>query len=151
MGGIPKPLRSLAACKENDVKLGNLKSLGHNISDSVASGIGLMVGTYEMNVFAEAASAAPGHIDVNFLNGEVSGTPASASLRLAIRHYQAALPDLAAKHGIAAQEIATLSTRFGTDPAYGPHFTVTVASHDGRQSTDRYVGTPGRRLHRQQY
>ena len=128
------------------MKLGNLKSLGHNVADSLASGIGLLVGVYTMDVFAEAAAEAPGYIDVDFLSGSTSGSSASASLSQAIALYRKALPELATKHGIKANDIQALSARFGTDPAYGPHFTVTVASHDGRSSTDRYVGVPGRRL-----
>jgi hypothetical protein len=134
------------AIGKNTVKLGNLKSLGHNVADSVASGIGLLVGVYTMNVFAEAESEEPGYIEIDFLEATTSGVPSSSSLRQAIALYRKALPELATKHGIDAREIQTLSARFGTDKVYGPHFTVTVASKDGRRSTDRYVGVPGKRM-----
>lgn len=128
------------------MKLGELKSLGHNLADSFASGIGLLVGVYEMNVFSEAAASEPGFIEVNFLNASVVGSPISESLQGAINCYRDALPELCKKHSIELSQIQTLVARFGSDAAYGPHFTVKVRSVDGRSSTDQYVGVPGKRL-----
>ncbi len=130
------------------MKLGNLKSLGHNIADSFASGIGLLVGVYEMNVFAEAAASDVGYIKVDFLNATTTGGTPSAGLSQAIRLYRDALPSLCAKHEINLTDIKTLEARFGTDPAYGPHFAVTVESVDGKLSTDQYIGVPGKKLRR---
>jgi hypothetical protein len=130
------------------MNLGKLKSLGHNLADSFASGIGLLVGVYEMNVFAEAAASDDGYIKVNFLSAKTSGSAPSASLARSIELYRDALPGLCSKHGLSREEIKTLEVRFGTDPAFGPHFTVTVESFDGKLSTDQYVGIPGRRLRR---
>lgn len=128
------------------MNLGKLKSLGHNLADSFASGMGLLVGIYDMNVYAEAAASEDGYIKVNFLAATTIGSPTSASLTRAIELYRDALPGLCAKHGLNRNDIKTLDVRFGTDPAFGPHFSVTVESFDGKFSTDQYVGIPGRRL-----
>lgn len=128
------------------MKFANLKSLGHNIADSLASGIGLMVGIYEMDVFAEAAASTEGHITVNFLDGTTTGATLSPSLARAIALYRDALPSLCAKHDINPAEIKSLLARFGTDAAYGPHFKVTVEDVRGKVATDQYLGSPGRRL-----
>lgn len=128
------------------MKLSELKSLGHNLADSFASGIGLLVGVYEMDVFAEAAASDPGYIEVNFLDASTTGSAISTTLQGAIKSYSKALPGLCKKHSINRSEIKTLIARFGTDPVYGPHFTVSVESNDGRSSTDQYIGFPGRRL-----
>lgn len=128
------------------MKLGVLKSIGHNITDSFASGVGLMVGVYQMDVFAEAAASEPGFITVDFLAATVSGSSASANLLRAIDLYRAAIPEFCQKHDVDPNLIKTLSARFGTDPVYGPHFTVTVECVDGRKSIDQYVGFPGRYL-----
>lgn len=130
------------------MKHGNLKSLGHNIADSVASGIGLMIGVYDMNVFAEAASAPEGYLEVDFLAAELRGGEASPGLIRAIGLYRDALPALCEKHGINLGEVKELQARFGTDPVYGPQFRVTVEGADGKRSTDQYVGLPGKRLRR---
>ncbi|WP_310446094.1 hypothetical protein [Thiobacillus sp.] len=128
------------------MKLGELKSLGHNLADSFASGIGLLVGVYEMDVFAEAAASDPGYIEVNFIDASTTGSAISTTLQGAIKSYSNALPELCKKHCINPRQIKTLIARFGTDPVYGPHFTVSVEGIDGRSSTDRYIGFPGKRL-----
>lgn len=123
-----------------------LKSVGHNIADSLASGIGMLIGVYDMDVFAEAAASAEGFIGVDFLTGSMTGSPASPTLRHAVDLYRGALPTLCAKQGVEFSKIAAVSARFGSDIVYGRHFTVTVRDDQGRSSTDQYVGTPGRRL-----
>lgn len=130
------------------MKFGNLKSLGHNIADSMASGIGFIVGVYQMDVFAEAAASKEGHLTVNFVNGTTTGATPSPSLARAICLYREALPSMCAKHEINPTEIKALLARFGTDAAYGPHFKVTVENVMGKASTDQYVGIPGKRLRR---
>lgn len=128
------------------MKLGVLKSVGHNIADSLASGIGLMIGIYTMDVFAEAAGEGEGFLVVDFLTGSTTAPTASSDFRKALGFYRDAVPELCAKHGVDPTEVIELTARFGTDAVYGPHFTVTVASRDGKRSTDRYIGVPGRRL-----
>ena len=129
------------------MRFSSLKAVGHNIADSLASGIGLMIGYYEMDVFSEAAAGTEGYIEVDFLHATTSGSPASRKLCRAISLYsEDALPDLCRKHGIKVEDFKMLQARFGEDQAYGRHFAVTVASSSGKRSTDRYLGVPGRRL-----
>jgi hypothetical protein len=130
------------------MKHGQLKSIGHNIADSLASGIGLMIGVYDTDIFAEAAAGAEGYIEVDFIAGTATGSNISNGLRGAIRRYKEELPGLCAKHGVDPRLIARLETRYGTDPVYGRHFTVAIEDTAGRRSSDQFVGVPGRRLHR---
>ena len=127
------------------MKFGVLKSIGHNVADSLASGIGLMIGVYEMDIFNEAGQSAEGHITVDFLSGKaVAGTP-SKSLSRAIELYREALPELCEKHGAKAADFKTLTARFGSDLVQRRHFIVTVEDQKGRLSVDTYFGSPGRR------
>lgn len=126
------------------MKIGQLKSLGHNIAHSLASGIGLMIGVYDTDVFAEASFNESGFLSVNFINGEVGGGAMSDSLRGAALRYSEALPELCAKHELNVGEIRVLEARYGTDQVYGRHFTVTVEAIDGRRSVDRYIGVSGK-------
>jgi len=125
-----------------------LKSVGHNIADSLASGIGLMIGVYEMDVFAEATAGPEGYIEVDFLRGTASGSAASRKLLRAIALYKDALPGLCQKHGVRLRDFNMLQARFGVDRVYGRHFTVTVENASGKRATSRYLGVPGRRLRR---
>lgn len=129
-------------------KLGTIQAIGHNFADSFASGIGLLIGYYAMDVFAEAAASEEGYILVDFLNATTSGSPASESLSRAIDLYRKALPEFCTKHGVELDEIRSFQVRFGTDAAYGRHFLVTVENARGRRSAVRYFGVPGKRLRR---
>lgn len=130
------------------MKLSTLKAIGHNFADSFASGIGLMIGYYAMDVFAEASAADEGHLIVDFINGTTSGSPASESLQRAVQLYRDVLPEFCERHSFSSKDIRVLQARFGTDAAYGRHFTVTVENGVGRRSIDRYIGVPGKQLRR---
>lgn len=129
-------------------KLGTIQAIGHNFADSFASGIGLLIGYYAMDVFAEAAASKEGYILVDFLNASTSGSPASASLSRAVCLYREVLPEFCAKHGVELEDIKSFQVRFGTDAAYGRHFLVTVENARGRRSSIRYFGVSGKRLRR---
>lgn len=106
-----------------------------------------MIGYYEMDVFGEAADGPEGYIEVDFLRGTTSGSPASRKLSRAVSLYSKdALPDLCKRHGVRVEDFKLLRARFGVDRAYGRHFAVTVANASGKSSTDRYLGVPGKRL-----
>ena len=130
------------------MKIGELTSFGHNIADSLASGICFMVGIYSVDIHGEASASPEGHIFVDFMTGSTSGSPLSEDLRYAIQRYSELLPELAKRHGLDILEIKTLSARFGTDKVAGRHFSVSVESSDGRRSTDQYTGLPGKRFSR---
>ena len=126
------------------MKFGTLKSVGHNIADSLASGIGLMIGVYEMDVFREAAATPEGFIEVDFLTGEASGGEPSAELKRALRLYADALPDLCKRQGVEISDFRHLSARFSGGQMF-KRFSVKVEDKGGRQSVDEYVGLPGKR------
>lgn len=130
------------------MKVGELTSFGHNVADSLASGICIMAGIYSVDIYREAASSIEGHIIVDFKTGSTSGSPVSPDLKRAIHRFSELLPDLAKKHGLDPSDIKVLTARFGTDPVAGPHFSVTVEASDGRRSIDQYVGIPGKRFGR---
>jgi hypothetical protein len=127
------------------MKFDELRSIGHNIADSFASGIGLLVGVYEMNVFAEARRNPDRCIVVDFLSGKVIGGRASRSLSRAIALYGKALPALCQKHRTSPALFRELTARYSVD-AYGPRFVVTVEDDKGRRVADEYTGIPGRRI-----
>lgn len=124
------------------MKFGKLRSIGHNLANSLASGIGLLIGVYQMDVFGEAQRSPEGYIEVDFLAGKVSGEHASRSLRRAISLYAQALPSLCMKHGCSVRGFRSLSARFSVD-TIGPRFEVTVEDQCGRRVTDEFIGSPG--------
>jgi hypothetical protein len=128
------------------MKFGELKSIGHNIADSLASGIGLLIGVYRMDIFGEAVRTPEGFIDVDFLTGSSTGGRPSPELARAIGLYRDALDRLCGRHGVETAAFRTLTARYGVDARYGGHFTVTIEDRNGRRSVDHYLGVPGRRI-----
>lgn len=130
------------------MKFSELKSIGHNISDSLGSGCGLMIGVYSLDVYGEASATPEAHITVDFLTGETSGSPVSLSLGRAVQLYRDALPNLCERHGGSVSDFVALKARFGSDSLRRPHFIVTVEDASGRKSSDSYFGMPGHRVPR---
>ena len=125
------------------MKFGELRSIGHNIADSLTSGIGLLIGVYQMDVFDEALRAPEGYIEVDFLKGAVTHGVATQHLRRAIVLYTQALPSLCLKHRCSVTAFRSLTARFsvGSD---GPRFDVSIEDQRGRSVTDEYIGSPGK-------
>lgn len=127
------------------MKFDELRSIGYNVADSFGSGIGLLIGFYEMDVYGEAAGSPEGFITVDFLNGTSTGGRPSAFLARAIGLYRNALAEFCEKHGASPLAFRELTARYSID-TFGRRFLVTVADQQGRRSADEYVGTPGRRV-----
>lgn len=118
-----------------------LTSIAHNIADSLASGIGLMIGVYEMDIFGEAARSPEGFIEVDFLTGATEGARPSRSLAEAISLYAGVLPSLCQKQVVSISDYSKLAARYS---GRGPNQTVvmTVQDRNGKTSVDTYVGAP---------
>jgi len=123
------------------MKHNELRSIGHNIADSLASGIGLLIGVYEIDVFGEARKSPEGFITVDFLKGSTIDGHPSKSLVKAIGLYRDALPELCKKHGASVSSFKKLTARY-SDDSFGRQVIVVVKDKDGCHSTDKYVGSP---------
>lgn len=124
---------------------GELRSIGHNIADSLASGVGMMIGYYPTDIYGEAAKSAECFVEVDFLKGTAAGAPISQDLRRAVSFYKQAFRELCKRHGTSAGAFAELKVRYVAD-AQGRRFFVTVADRGGRRVVDEYHGVPGRRV-----
>jgi hypothetical protein len=129
------------------MKFNSLRAIGHNVADSLGSGICFLVGIYDCDVYGESRAHPGGCIAVDFLRGEVTSGPVSAQLAGAIAAYRDGLAELCIRHGTSLGAFSELTARFSED-GYGPRVTVIVADHIGHQAKDEYVGRPARRVRR---
>lgn len=127
------------------MKHAQLRSIAHNIANSLACGMGFMIGVYEMDVFGEAAGSAGGAITVDFLAGTVVEGDPSWSLRGAVAMYRDALSGLCTRHGGSIDDFRQLEVRYWSIPT-GRRFAVTVEDASGRRSTTEYGGLAAQRL-----
>ena len=127
------------------MKHAELRAIVHNGADSLGSGIGLMVGHYETDIYGEAHRSPTGGITVDFLEGTVIEGDPSASLAESVSLYRDALANRCLKAGGSIDDFVEAKARFWPD-MLGGRFSVTVAGKDGRRSTTDYAGTPGQRV-----
>lgn len=126
------------------MKHAELRAIVHNVADSLASGIGLLIGVYEMDVFGEAALSKEGALTIDLLAGRVTKGTASASLFRAVSLYRDALVRLCEQAGGSVTELREASVRYWSD-SLDRRFAVTIEDANGRRSTTDYAGVPGKR------
>jgi hypothetical protein len=128
------------------MKLRVLAGIAHNIADSMASGVGLLIGVYDMDVFGEAAHSPSGAIEIDFLAGRCTEGHASHGLECAASLYASkALPRLCAHEGTEVAAFARFLARFWNDAGV-PRCDITIESAGGRRHVGRFYGVPLRRL-----
>jgi len=128
-------------CMKHD----RLCAIGHNLADSMASGLGFVIGHYPIDVFGEAASSPEALIEVDFLNGRVVRGKPSGSLEVAVALFAKALPEFCESNGAQAADFKALSATFDTTPL-GQRVLLLVTDQSGRSSTTEYRGVPLKRL-----
>jgi hypothetical protein len=125
------------------MRFGTLRSIAHNLGDSISTGLGLPIGFYGYDIFEEARNSAQGFIEIDFIDRAMRGAMPSAVLSDALLQYTRWLHALAAKHGATIDDFAHLTLRFADAGAYGRHFIATVADRRGRSDSTVYDGMGG--------
>lgn len=131
----------LLAC----MKHSQLHAIAHNFTDSLASGLGFVVGYYETHVFAEAARNPNGYLVVDFLTGQLDEGTASDQLLHALPVFRNAFADFCQKHGAAKADFTEFKARFEAGRR-GHVYSVTITDARGRRSSIDYHGMPGKRI-----
>lgn len=108
-----------------------LRSVAHNIADSLACGNGFLIGLYVTDVFAEANQSPSEGITIDFLRCIITEGDPSDGLMKAVRLYREALPELCKKHHLSVSDFAEFTARYSMVPD-GRRFTITVTDRSGR-------------------
>ena len=125
------------------MKIGTLRAIAQNVADSLGSGIGVLIGVYEMDVFGEATTGPGGVIGIDFLAAKVTRGKVSPALAAAIAKYRKVLPILCAKHGASIEDFKMLAASYSTD-TISRRIIVKIRDRIGRRYVDEYIGTPAR-------
>jgi hypothetical protein len=126
------------------MKFDELRSIGHNIAASLASGDSLLTGVFGTDIFGEAGRSPEGFITVDFLRGTSAGGKPSAFLADAIVQCREAFVALCRNHGTSHTVFREATARYSCD-VYGGRFLATVEDAQGRRKVDEYTGMPGSR------
>ena len=123
------------------MKFDVLRSIGHNIADSLASGESMLTGQYGTDPFVEAKRSPNGFIYVNFLIG--TSNSLSPSFERGVALFGEVLPKLCQKHGTSPSVFRRLEAKYLSD-VIPRRFFVVVEDQQGRSATDEYAGHGGR-------
>lgn len=127
------------------MKFDELRSIGHNVADSLASGVGFPIGIYGTDIVGEASRSPQGFITVDFLAGTWSGAEPSPDLRHAIVLYREAFAALCARHGTSPAAFREIAARYSM-AADGRRVIVTIEGQLGHRARDEYTGIDTRRI-----
>lgn len=125
------------------MRFGVLRSIAHNLGDSISTGLGLPIGLYGYDIFEEARSSSEGFIEIDFIAGTIRGAMPSTVLSDALLQYTRWLHALAAKHSATLEDFSRLTLRFADATPYGRHFIATIADKRGRSDGTVYDGVGG--------
>jgi YD repeat-containing protein len=126
------------------MKHDELRSIGHNMADSLACGF--VLGQYAgSDVFGEAAKSPSGFITVDFLTGTTPGCKVSPGLAKTVQLCRDGVPLLCAKHRVSVAAFVELTATYQKTRS-GQYFVVTVVDRSGRRTQTEYEGFPGRRV-----
>ncbi|UCI08239.1 hypothetical protein [Mesorhizobium sp. B1-1-8] len=127
------------------MKHGRLCAIAHNFADSMASGLGFVVGYCQTEVFEEAAASPGGVIEIDFLRGNVVRGCPSHQLENAAATFAGAFPTFCKKNRAEVTDfesfLAAFDARGGRCRAM-----LTVVDRNGRRSVTEYDGVPLKRL-----
>ncbi|RFB04026.1 hypothetical protein [Parvularcula marina] len=128
------------------MKFAELKTIGHNLGHSLSSGVCLLVGYSNVDIYQEANKTADGYIEVDFLTGQTNGATISRQLARTIESYRDIVPQFCKTHGYPFENIAKLSvTYYPVAGQYWGRFRVVVEDTSGRGAIDEYSGFAGKR------
>lgn len=125
------------------MKHDKLRSIAHNVAQSLASGASVMVGVYDVDVFAEAGASPTGILTVDFLNGLVLDGQPSMRLTEAVGLFGEILPAFCNTHGGSISDFREFKARYHASPK---RFVVTIEDQMGKRSSTEYVGRDGERI-----
>lgn len=126
------------------MKHNELRAIVHNTADSLASGLGFLIGYYETDVFGEAAQSEDGSLTIDLLEGRVAKGTASKSLSEAVALYKEALARLVTQAGGSPSELREATVRYWSD-AIERRSLITIEDANGRRSSTEFAGVPGKR------
>jgi hypothetical protein len=122
-----------------------LCEIAHNFADSLASGLGFVVGYCPTDVFGEAATSPGGVIEIDFLHGSIVKGRPSPGLKSAAVIFGQAFPDFCRKNGAEVTDFQSFLAAFDAKGG-GTRTMLTVVDNNGRRSLTEYDGVPLKRL-----
>lgn len=128
------------------MKFGDLQSTAHNFAASFGSGMGLLVGYYQADIFKDVKIAIDNEITIDFLTGSVTKGQVSREVRGCIDAYVEALDSFCIKHGGRKADFNRFVTIYKIDKIHRECFYVEIEDKNGKNSKCFYTGHNGKKI-----
>jgi hypothetical protein len=131
---------------EEAMKHDQLRSIGHNLADSLASGSSLLFQIFGPDLFHAVRETPERCIVVDLLAGVVTAGRVPPSWDRVIARSPDALAHLCNKHGASPGMFFELTAHYSVGRLSECRTVLALTDNQGRRSQDTYVGMPGRRV-----
>lgn len=126
------------------MKHAKLRAVAHNLADSLASGVSLLTGAYELDLYGDAARAPGERLVLDLMNGAVIEGALSPALATALARLGPEFARLCAAAGTEPGDCRRAIARFHAR-AGACGFTLLIEDRAGRTTEADYEGTPAHR------
>ena len=126
------------------MKHAKMQAIVHNVADSLGSGISLMTGYYDLDVYKDAHNSPGKTLRLDLLGGVVMEGEARDNLIAALQRVPEALAAQCAKAGISWDDFHRAEVVFRIGKV-GPGFTILVEDRAGKLTETDYKGSPAKR------
>ncbi|MCW1920417.1 hypothetical protein NX862_16770 [Rhodobacter sp. KR11] len=126
------------------MKHAKLQAIVHNVADSLGSGISLMTGFYDLDVYRDAHNSPGKTLRLDLLGGVVMEGDARANLIAALQRVPEALAAQCTKAGVSWDDFHRAEVVYRVDTV-GPGFTILVEDRAGKSTETDYMGSPAKR------
>ncbi len=121
-----------------------LQAIVHNVADSLGSGVSLMTGFYDLDVYTDARNSPKKALRLDLMAGVVTEGEARANLVAALQRVPGALAAQCAKAGFSWEDLRRAEVVFRVDTVK-PGFTILVEDRSGKVTETDYLGSPAKR------
>ncbi len=127
------------------MKHGKLRSIAHNLADSLAGYVGLITGVYDLDLYKDAARSPDGELVIDLLNNKIiSGKPSPNHIE-AVSRLRPEFNRLCETEKVSRSSFCNAIARFHANKVrYG--FTIIVEDDNGKITETDYTGIPARRV-----
>ncbi len=127
------------------MKHGKLRSIAHNLADSLAGYVSLITGVYDLDLYKDAGQSPNGELVIDFLNNKIiSGNP-SPNLIKAVSRLQPEFNRLCESEKVSRINFRNAKAHFYANEIRCG-FTIIVEDNNGKITETDYSGIPAQRV-----
>jgi hypothetical protein len=127
------------------MKHSQLRSVAHSLAASLGGGVSLITGSYDLDLYGDAALSPGRELTIDLMNGKVMKGIPSPSLSVAVQRIPREFDRLCGAAGFSRDDCRVATACFYWDPRQSG-FRLTIEDNSGQASETEYTGSPAKRV-----